>query len=74
LKWFQNHHIGIMSTNNVSKINQLLQSIPEGKVVLASWLIKRGYSLDLQKRYRKSNWLVSVGTGAMIRKSDTISY
>lgn len=63
-----------MSTNNESKINQSLQSIPEGTVVLASWLIKRGYSLDLQKRYRKSNWLVSVGTGAMIRKSDTISY
>lgn len=43
-------------------------------MVLASWLMNRGYSLDLQKRYRKSNWLVSIGTGAMKRKGDNINY
>lgn len=63
-----------MSTDNESKINQLLQSFPEGTVVLSSWLVNKGYSLDLQKRYRRSNWLDSIGTGAMVRKRDEVNY
>jgi hypothetical protein len=63
-----------MSTNNTSKINKLLQSFPERTVLLASWLVRQGYSLDLQKRYRRSNWLESIGTGAMKRKGDNITY
>lgn len=42
--------------------------------MLSSWLVDQGYSLDLQKRYRKSTWLESIGTGAMIRKGDHVSY
>ncbi|MBV6645246.1 MAG: type IV toxin-antitoxin system AbiEi family antitoxin [Cyclobacteriaceae bacterium] len=63
-----------MGTEKVSKINQLLQSQPKGIVLLASWLTKKGYSPDLQKRYRKSNWLQSIGTGAMIRTGDEVNY
>ncbi len=63
-----------MSTENISKINQLLSSRPYGVVLLSSWLIKQGYSLDLQKRYKKSKWLESIGTGAMIRAGDHVSY
>lgn len=63
-----------MSTNNESKINKLLQSFPLGTVVLSSWLVKNGYSPELQKRYRNSNWLESIGTGAMIRKGDEVTY
>jgi len=63
-----------MNTEKGSKINQLLQSQPQGVVFLASWLSLNGYSLDLQKRYRKSNWLQSIGTGAMIRTGDPITY
>ncbi len=33
-----------------------------------------GYSLDLQKRYRQSKWLESIGRGAMIRSQDQVSY
>ena len=62
-----------MSTGKISKINRLLQSFPEGTVVLSSWLVDQGYSLDLQKRYRRSNWLESIGTGAMKRKGDAIT-
>nr|WKN35977.1 AbiEi antitoxin N-terminal domain-containing protein [Tunicatimonas sp. TK19036] len=54
-----------MSTHKESKINQLPQLQPPGVVLLASWLTEKGYSLDLQKRYRKSNWLESIGSGAM---------
>lgn len=61
-----------MSTQNESKINKLLQSQPPGVALLSSWLAEQGYSLDLQKRYRKSKWLESIGSGAMIRTGDKI--
>lgn len=63
-----------MNTEKGSKINQLLQSQPKGVVFLASWLSQNGYSSDLQKRYRKSNWLQSIGTGAMVRTGDEVTY
>jgi len=61
-----------MSTYIESKINQLLQNIPQGVVVLASWLHAKGYSYELQRRYKESQWLESIGTGALKRKGDTI--
>ena len=42
--------------------------------MLSSWLVQQGYSLDLQKRYKKSGWLESIGTGAMIRSGDSVDY
>ena len=63
-----------MSSENISKINQLLSSHPSGVVMQSFWLAKQGYSLDLQKRYRKSKWLKSIGTGAMIRAGDQVEY
>lgn len=63
-----------MSTGNETKINQLLRLQPHGVVLLSSWMSKQGYSLDLQKRYRKSHWLDSIGTGAMIRSGDQVGY
>lgn len=67
-------YIGIMSTDNKTKINQLLNTSPYGTVFLSSWLVKQGYNLDLQKRYKKSNWLESIGTGAVIRSGDKVDY
>lgn len=61
-----------MSTDNLSKINQLLRSQPYGTVFTSSWLTKHGYSADLQKRYKSSKWLVSIGTGAMKRTGDEV--
>lgn len=63
-----------MSTINKTKINQLLTTLPQGTVLLSSWLVGQGYSLDLQKRYRKSQWLESIGTGAMMRSGDRVDY
>lgn len=42
--------------------------------MLSSWLSDQGYSLDLQKRYRKSHWLESIGSGAMIRTSEKVDH
>lgn len=63
-----------MSTDKKIKINQLLSTHPSGIVYLSSWLVQQGYSLDLQKRYRNSGWLTSIGTGAMIRSGDKVGY
>ena len=67
-------YIGTMSTLNQTKINQLLNVSPQGTVLLSSWLARQGYSPDLQKRYRKSHWLDSLGNGAMMRAGDTVDY
>jgi len=61
-----------VSTANTSKINQLLKTQPRGTVLLASWLVNKGYSFDLQRRYRESQWLESIGSGAMIRAGDHV--
>jgi hypothetical protein len=62
-----------MSTQNTTKINQLLRLQPPGVVLLSSWLSEQGYSLELQKRYRKSNWLESIGSGAMKRAGEKVN-
>jgi hypothetical protein len=61
-----------MSTKSESKINLLLQNLPHGAVVLASWLVQEGYSRDLQKRYKSSHWLEAIGDGAMKRTGESI--
>lgn len=63
-----------MSTENVSKINKLFTLQPPGVVLQSNWLFKQGYSYDLQKRYKKSNWLRSIGTGAFVRNNEQVGY
>src|SRR5688572_14149807 len=63
-----------MSTEKTTKINQLLSDQPQGIVFQSSWLVAQGYTPELQKRYRKSRWLESIGSGAMIRAGDKITY
>lgn len=63
-----------MSTDTKSKINNLLNDTPHGTVLLSFWLSEKGYSLDLQKRYKKSGWLESIGTGALKRAGDDVDY
>jgi len=63
-----------MSTDKQSKINKLLGLQPSGVVLTSSWLTKQGYSPELLRRYRDSQWLISVGTGAMIRANDRVDY
>lgn len=56
-----------------SKINQLLQTLPKGVVILASWLTKQGYSHALQQKYIRSGWIESIGQGAFKRTGDKIT-
>jgi len=55
-----------------TKINQLIQQLPAGTILLSAWLNAKGYPYELQQKYRKSGWLTSVGTGAMIRTGDKL--
>lgn len=45
-----------------------------GTVVLASWLKELGISGDLQKHYRKSGWIETVGRGAFKKTGDNINW
>ncbi|MDO3386604.1 type IV toxin-antitoxin system AbiEi family antitoxin [Gilvimarinus sp. SDUM040013] len=63
-----------MSTEKESKLNHLLSTQPLGAVLSSAWLDGQGYSLDLQKRYKRSRWFDSIGTGALIRHGDQVDY
>jgi hypothetical protein len=62
-----------MSTKPVSKLNQLLQTMSKGTVLLSSWLVKQGYTHDLQQKYIRSQWLTPIGKGAYKRTGDEIN-
>jgi hypothetical protein len=55
---------------NNSKINQLFSAWPKNVVYLTSWLKEKGYSTQLLNRYKKSNWITSLGNGAVIKNGD----
>lgn len=63
-----------MSTETKKKLNYLLNLQPLGTVLTTTWLVEQGYSLDLQKRYKKSQWFESIGSGALIRFNDPVDY
>ena len=63
-----------MDTSRLSKLNRLLSTMPRGVVLSSAWLAKHGYSLELQKQYRRSQWFDSIGTGALIRHGDQVDY
>jgi|SRR5690554_8170805 len=63
-----------MSADNQSRINKLLGLQPSGVVLTSQWLVGQGYSFELLRRYRNSQWLTSIGSGAMIRTNDQVDY
>ncbi len=63
-----------MSLYNETIINKLLKDWPSGAVYLSSWLSTHGISSQLLNRYKKSHWLTSLGTGAVIRSGDKVDY
>jgi hypothetical protein len=46
-----------MGEQNLSKLNQLEQELPEGLLVDAAWLERRGYYGSLRKKYVDLGWL-----------------
>lgn len=62
-----------MSLENQYKINNLLKEWPKGTVYLTSWLTNNGYSNQLLNRYKNSNWIETVGSGAVKQSGDVIT-
>lgn len=46
-----------MVTHNDSKINQLAHQLPEGLLVDAAWMERKGYSRSLRSHYVSAGWL-----------------
>ena len=49
------------------KINQLLNTIVPGDIVVQSWLSSQGISPQLARKYCESKWLIRLGVGAYYR-------
>jgi hypothetical protein len=63
-----------MSLEQGPKLKKLLDTVPQGTVVLTSWLRDKGFSPQLLRRYRMSGWFTAAGIGAMIRAGDRVGY
>lgn len=63
-----------MNTVNESKINKLLRLQPAGVALTSNWLHSQGYNSGLLRIYRNSNWLQSIGRGAMKRVGAKVDY
>jgi hypothetical protein len=63
-----------MITNTENKLKKLLEEHVPGTVLLSSWLGKSGISHDLQKYYRNSGWLETMGVGAFKRPKETVNW
>ena len=50
-----------------TKINQLLANTAPTGLLFADCLKKKGYSVQLQKKYRDSGWLTAICKGVMCR-------
>lgn len=56
----------------MSKINLVLQAWPKNAVVTSKWLLEHGVSYELKKQYETSGWVISLGSGAVIRPKDNV--
>ena len=56
-----------MAIQRLNKLNQLERDLPEGLVVTAAWLEKRGYSRSLRSQYVASGWLEKPTRGVFRR-------
>jgi Transcriptional regulator, AbiEi antitoxin, Type IV TA system/Transcriptional regulator, AbiEi antitoxin N-terminal domain len=63
-----------MNTKIEPKLQKLWQILTPKTVCTASWLVDQGFSHSLQKRYRRSGWLESIGQGAYRKPSDQINW
>ena len=58
----------------MKKINQILQTWPQGTVITTDWLNKQSISRQSVNNYKKSGWLERIGQGAYKRKGDEVSW
>ena len=57
-----------------TKINKLLNLLPEGTLATTPWLQKQGISSQLLSHYEKSGWLETIGYGAYTRNKRSLTW
>ena len=63
-----------MSIIRGSKINWLISNWTRELIYTQTYLNKLGYPPNLIQKYKQSEWLVSLGSGAYIKKNDSITW
>jgi len=63
-----------MNARNGSKLNRLEQLLPEGLLVDAAWMEKKGYYRSLRSQYVAAGWLEQPVRGVFRRPRGTISW
>src|SRR5689334_18105292 len=63
-----------MGVETGSKLNRLTRGLPEGLVVDAHWLEKRGYYASLRKKYVALGWLAQPAHGVYRRPRGTLTW
>jgi len=63
-----------MAEQNPRKLNQLERDLPEGLIVDAGWLEKRGYASNLRSYYVSHGWLDQPARGAYRKKRGRLSW
>ncbi len=63
-----------MSIQKGTKINHLLKIWPVGAVAVSPWLEKQGVDRQLIQRYKTSDWVKSIGSGAFVRSGDKVDW
>lgn len=63
-----------MGIENRNKINLIQQDLPEGLLATTAWLIRKGYSDQLLKKYRASGWLESPAHGVYRRPGPPLKW
>lgn len=63
-----------MGIEKSSKVNSLQRDLPEGLLVTAAWLKRKGYSDQLLKKYREAGWLKSPAHGVYHRPGPPLKW
>jgi hypothetical protein len=63
-----------MNAQKQSRINLLLQRWPKGTVATTRWLQQLCIGRNLAAAYRRSGWVTSIGSGAVIRFGDEVGW
>jgi hypothetical protein len=63
-----------VAVQNDSKINQLVNQLPEGLLVDAAWLERKGYSRSLRSHYVSAGWLNQPARGVYRRGRGPLSW
>ncbi len=63
-----------MGANKYTKINQLEKDLPEGLLVDAAWMERKGYYGSLRKKYLAAGWLEKSARGVYRRPRGILSW